>query len=560
MALSIDGFMLRLLLDEITPEVKGLEIRAVTLRETLLEISLEGENAFRLCSMLSPDFSMICLRHGRVDRSAPRIERFESYLNGATIIGLSQIDLDRIVLIDAMTDDETLYHIYIELISPFPNVFLVDQENLLIEPLFSKALATKRRTLGRGLEYKPPEQEKIDPLEVDISKIQGLDILDPGASKIAGIGKLLSHEIKFRMESGLGFQGVFSTLLDQFRSKRIEPCIFEVSEQMSPKPPRLGIAWFKPTIPDVRKIQPSRSMNAAACNLLVSYLRTTTAERRKAEVVRSLRRRISKLEESLRTLPAPEFELEQAEKYRKFAELLLANLSRIRKGDEKAKVVDLYSPQGGEIEIPLSPELSPQLNAEAYFKKARKARNRASFAEKRQVELTKEITRLKDLLTKIETLPTESQELKRIIGSGKLKGEVELEAEEKIDEKAERLGIRPRRYIISDGWTVLVGRSAKENEILTHRYASPHDLWFHARQAQGSHVILKKGKTKRQVSKQAILEAAAIAAYYSKARTSKNVPVSYTEKRYVKKVRKAPPGLCTLLREEVVFVDPKLPS
>ncbi len=560
MALSIDGFTLRLLLDEIAPKIKGLKIRGVTLQEILFEISLEGENAFRLCSILSPDFSIICLRHGQLDRSAPRIDRFESYLNGATIIGLSQIDLDRIVLIDAKTDDEMVYHIYIELISPFPNVFLVDQKNVLIEPLFSKALATKRRVLARGLEYKPPEQQKIDPLKVDTSKLQVFNIQDSGASKIAGIGKLLSREIKFRMESGLGFQDVFSTILDQFESKKIEPCIFEVSDEISPKPPHAGIAWFKPTIPDVRKIQPANSISSAACSLLVTYLRTTTAEKRKAEAVRSLRRRISKLEESLRTLPLPAAELAQAEKYRKFADLLLANLSRIRKGDEKAKVVDLYSHQGEEIEIPLSPELSPQLNAEAYFKKARKARNRASFAEKRQVEIANEITRLKDLLAKIETLPAESQELKRIIGSGKLGGEVKSEAKAEIDEKAERLGIRPRRYIISDGWTVLVGRSAKENEILTHRYASPGDLWFHARQAQGSHVILKRGKTKRQVSKQAILEAAAIAAYFSKARTSKNVPVSYTEKRYVKKVRKAPPGLCTLLREEVVFVDPRLPS
>jgi predicted ribosome quality control (RQC) complex YloA/Tae2 family protein len=107
---------------------------------------------------------------------------------------------------------------------------------------------------------------------------------------------------------------------------------------------------------------------------------------------------------------------------------------------------------------------------------------------------------------------------------------------------------------------VLVGRSAKENDILSHKYASPGDLWFHARQAQGSHVVLKRGKQKAEVPRQAILEAAALAAHYSKARTSKHVAVSYTEKRYVKKVRKGPPGTAAMLREKVIFVDPGLPE
>jgi predicted ribosome quality control (RQC) complex YloA/Tae2 family protein len=107
---------------------------------------------------------------------------------------------------------------------------------------------------------------------------------------------------------------------------------------------------------------------------------------------------------------------------------------------------------------------------------------------------------------------------------------------------------------------VLVGRSARENDILSHRYAAPSDLWFHARHAQGSHTVLKRGKKKAEVPKQAILQAAAIAAYYSKARTSKHVPVSYTEKRYVKRVRRGPPGQAVMLREKVVFVDPALPE
>jgi len=101
-----------------------------------------------------------------------------------------------------------------------------------------------------------------------------------------------------------------------------------------------------------------------------------------------------------------------------------------------------------------------------------------------------------------------------------------------------------------------VGRSAAENDILTHKYAAPSDLWFHARQAQGSHVVLRRDRKKTEPSKQAIIEAARLAAYHSKAKNARHVPVSYTEKRYVKKVRKGAPGLAVMLREKVIFVNP----
>ena len=121
-------------------------------------------------------------------------------------------------------------------------------------------------------------------------------------------------------------------------------------------------------------------------------------------------------------------------------------------------------------------------------------------------------------------------------------------------------GIHPRRFELRGGWTVLVGRSNRENDLLTHRIARPRDLWLHARGVTGSHVILRREDHKDAPSKQTIEQAAAIAAYFSKARTSALVPVIYVEKRYVRKPRKAPPGLAVCIREEVLMVEPRLPK
>jgi hypothetical protein len=127
------------------------------------------------------------------------------------------------------------------------------------------------------------------------------------------------------------------------------------------------------------------------------------------------------------------------------------------------------------------------------------------------------------------------------------------------DAAAQRAGIHPRRYLLPEGWLVLVGRTNSENDTLTHRVARQRDLWFHARGVSGSHVILQRGQRKDNPSKEALTQAAGIAAYYSKARTSGMAPVVYTEKRYVRKPRKAPAGLAVCIREKVLMVRPQLP-
>ena len=142
--------------------------------------------------------------------------------------------------------------------------------------------------------------------------------------------------------------------------------------------------------------------------------------------------------------------------------------------------------------------------------------------------------------------------------SGRRSGEGGRQGSSKAD-KAGAAGIHPRRFEIADGWIVLVGRSNQENDTLTHKLARPQDLWFHARGVAGSHVVLQRAGRKDNPSRNALEAAAAIAAYYSKARTSSLAPVIYTEKRYVRKPRKAPPGLAVCLREKVLMVPPGLP-
>jgi predicted ribosome quality control (RQC) complex YloA/Tae2 family protein len=118
----------------------------------------------------------------------------------------------------------------------------------------------------------------------------------------------------------------------------------------------------------------------------------------------------------------------------------------------------------------------------------------------------------------------------------------------------------PRRLKTREGWDVMIGRSNEGNDYLTHQLARPEDYWFHVHGAAGSHVVLRRGKGKNEPSRQTIEEVAAWAAFYSQARTAGKVSVIVTRKKYVRKPKKAPPGLAMCEREKTVMVRPREPE
>jgi predicted ribosome quality control (RQC) complex YloA/Tae2 family protein len=115
-------------------------------------------------------------------------------------------------------------------------------------------------------------------------------------------------------------------------------------------------------------------------------------------------------------------------------------------------------------------------------------------------------------------------------------------------------------FTVEGGFEVWAGKSSENNDLLTLRHARPNDLWFHARGASGSHVILRVGSAAGTPGKRAKEQAAGIAAYYSRMKTARLVPVAMTERKYVHKPRGAKAGTVTIDREQVIFAVPKLPS
>ncbi|MBK7867455.1 MAG: DUF814 domain-containing protein [Ignavibacteriales bacterium] len=248
-----------------------------------------------------------------------------------------------------------------------------------------------------------------------------------------------------------------------------------------------------------------------------------------------------KLEQVLNTPGKSEF-------YDQCANLLLINIDLINKGVKEITVENVFH-NGKPVEIKLKEDIFPSENVNYYFRKARGEKLKYETAEKSLAMVNQKIVDLKTRLKIFEKM--DLNELR------------DFEKENKNDDGGSKGGykidVKVRRFFLDDKWEILVGKDSENNDILTLKVARQSDYWFHARGSSGSHVVLRfSGKDKPP--KEILKKTAQIAAFYSKAKNSKLVPVCYTQKKYVVKRKGMNPGQVSLMREEVVMVPPQLPD
>ena len=233
-----------------------------------------------------------------------------------------------------------------------------------------------------------------------------------------------------------------------------------------------------------------------------------------------------------------------------YGSLLLQHLAEIPPG---SSLVHLPCP-GGTIAVPLQPHQTASQNAQRYFEKAKASRRARQLAERRRGAYKHRLDRHALLLEELKHVTTR-QDLKAYMErhDAELHGPGDTGPTDDQD--------RPlfRTFVVEGGFEVWAGKSSANNDTLTLRHAKPQDYWFHARGVPGSHVILRIATGRGEPGKQAIRQAASIAAYYSKMRTASLVPVAVTRRKYVHKRKGAPAGSVVLQREDVIMVEPELP-
>ena len=280
---------------------------------------------------------------------------------------------------------------------------------------------------------------------------------------------------------------------------------------------------------------------------------TSRIIQRSNALLRPAKAALEKLELKKQRLLEDLLRAEDSDRYRLYGELLTANLGKIVQGMKEIRVVNYYD--GSEVIIPIDPRWSPSKNAQSYYKRYSKAKTAVTEKKKQLDDTENNIDYLESSITFIENAKT-------IAGLEELQAELEdtgfIRRRRTKGQKPPRFKAAPKEYVTSDGFTVLVGRNNRENDVLTLEIASKGDYWLHTKDIPGSHVIMRTQG--REISEQAIYEAAALAALNSKAKNSENVPVDYVPVRYVKKPSGAKPGKVIFTHNRTVYVDPGEPG
>jgi predicted ribosome quality control (RQC) complex YloA/Tae2 family protein len=271
---------------------------------------------------------------------------------------------------------------------------------------------------------------------------------------------------------------------------------------------------------------------------------------RVADFERKVLRQTDQRAKLLRNLKHDLAEHGDAERHKRIGDLLLANLSTaVREGD-KTRIIDYYSEGAPTIVVDIDPTLSLQDAAAQFFRKYTKAKRAA-------VEITQRINTLRH---EIDLLRERERQLQVISETRDEQGLVQFDEGKELKQQPERkaqpqiAGVR--RYLSTDGYEILVGRGARDNDNLTFRIARPNDIWLHAGDYPGSHVVIRN-PTRKEIPQRTVIEAAQLAARFSQASEDAKVVIHYTERKFLSKPKGAAAGLVRVSRFKSMTVEPK---
>ena len=403
---------------------------------------------------------------------------------------------------------------------------------------------------GRLYEY-PPEQDKIpfdeataDDLALDSDEVNASRAI---LSKIGGISPAVADELA-ALGSGEARKALIDRTLDEIENSGYTPRVYEDEN---------GI----PREYHIIRLSGYESLNVIEFDTLSECMdyyyehreATSRITQRSNELSRPVTAALDKLRLKKQRLLEDLLRAEDSDKLRLYGELLTANISQITQGASEVTVTSYYD--GSDVTIPLDPRWSPSKNAQSYYK--RYAKSKTAVKEK-----TKQLEDTGDSIEYLESCLVLIDNADSIATLETLRNELEetgyIRRRRARGQKPPKFKAAPRNYTTTDGFTVLVGRNNRENDVLTLEMAAKGDYWLHTKDIPGSHVILRSEG--REISDTAILEAARLAALYSKAKNSENVPVDYVPIRYVKKPSGAKPGKVIFTHNRTVYVDPGEPD
>ncbi|QJD83481.1 Rqc2 family fibronectin-binding protein [Cohnella herbarum] len=567
--MSLDGIVTRALVHELQASVKARihKIYQPTDNELILHIRGQGVNGKLL---LSAHPSMPRIHWTEQPWANPQeppmfCMLLRKYCEGGVIEAVRQVGLERIVEIDVRHRDElgdsSFKTIVLEIMGRHSNLILLDPATGIIHDGIrhvTPAISSYRVVLPGSAYVSPPSQDKVNPLDATMSSFEATMASVPPANRITdenavsgallhaytGLSPLVTREIAYRAATQRQEPWtVFDQMMKQVSGHEYEPNIV-LSED--------GKALFSAVSLTHAKGEAQAFDSMHQC-LEIFYRDKASRDlvrQRTTDLNRFLLNEMAKNEKKLLKLQDTLKEAEEADLVRRMGELLTAHLHAFKRGDKTVDVVDYYEEEQPMVTIALDPLLTPNENAQRYFRKYNKQKNSRAIVTEQMESTRTEIEYLASVLQGLESAtPNDIGEIRE-----------ELIEQGYIRERGLRKGMKKKKkdapsilcYTSSEGIPIYVGKNNTQNDYVTNRLGMSTDTWLHTKDIPGSHVLIRG----TEYGDDTLREAAVLAAYYSKGRASSSVPVDYTRIRNVRKPNGAKPGFVIYDGQKTLFVTP----
>ena len=566
--MAFDAFFLSAVLDEVRSRCIGARVEKIhqPSRDTLILHLRCREGREKLLFAANPTAPRLHLTSATPENPAEPpmfCMLLRKHLMGAKIAEISQISMERCATFTFDCTDEMGFPVQKRLVSELMgrtcNLYLLGPDGRILDCLRRIGLdeSAKRAALP-GLMYQMPDPiTKGHPLEtedyVNLLTAPGADLIaDRLMDTFGGLSPLVCREAAL-FAAGSTDARIDPLTVDTLADKLQ---LFFTEHLNHPKPYYYSQSDGTPKqfafcpIRQYGGCQEAESF-AALLDMYYTVRDRKDAMRQKSQAVRkTVQNLCTRL---TRKLAIQEKELEATydrERLRQLGDIVTANIHRIVKGQTTVRCEDFYDEEMKEIDIPISPILSPQQNAAKFYKDYAKLKN----AEKeltRQIELGEtELYYLNSVLEELNRAQTDAEleEIKRELQEG---GYLRAESGKK---KIKAAKLAPMRFESTDGYPIYVGRNNRQNEELTFKLARKDDIWCHASKVHGSHVIISCGGT--TPPDDTITQAAQLAAYYSETTGGQNIPVDVTPVKQVKKIPGGKPGMVIYHSYKTVIANP----
>lgn len=497
------------------------------------------------------------------------------HLTGALLSSIDQIGFDRVAKLTFNTRDELGFdckkYIIAELMGKYSNLIFLDSDMKVTAALKTVDFTTSSlRQVLPGMRYEtPPSQNKKDPQNTSFDEFSGLFSEYPQektvdkfiTSSYMGISTALAREIVYRASGSFDTSLAtcdkdtlychFSKVFESINEGSFTPTI--VTENGVPVEYSFTrLSFYGPNF----EYRAYDSISSALDSFYLERDRENRIKQRASDILRMLTNAETRLTKKIDSQQKELADCELGEKYKKLADLITSNIYMLKRGDKSVEITDYESwndeKQAFEtLVIDLDERLSPASNAQRYYK----LYNKSKIAK---IELAKQIAIAQnelvyiysvfDALTKAETAADLTEIRDELFRSGyasKMRGYAASKKEHKPT---------PSEFRTTNGYRVLCGKNNYQNEYITHKLAEKHDYWFHAKNVAGSHVLMITNG--EEPPEQDFTDACEIAAFFSKANGSQQIPVDYLLCKGVKKVPGAKPGFVVYNSNWSAYVTP----